>query len=70
MPMYNEVWGNLMDEAKEELDKAEESAYPNGDLWESMVHLRVVERVVNEMQQLLINVSKTAFERVMVEKAK
>jgi hypothetical protein len=41
----------------------------DGDLWEAMAHLDHAFKSTEEARQLLLNVSKTAFERVMKEKA-
>lgn len=66
---FGEKYDVLSDRVHRELSAAE-THIRNGDLWQTMVHLDVVIETAEEMRQLLLDVSKTAFERVMKEKAK
>ena len=64
--IYAEKYENLLKTAEAQIVSAKEAVY--GDLWNAKVELTKARLNLEEAEALLIQVSKTAFERVMNKK--
>lgn len=62
-----EKFEKLLNQTIRELEAAKQVT-AGGDLWQTMVHLDTVIENAEEMRGLLLEVSKTAFERVFKER--
>lgn len=69
MTTYGEAYRNALDNAETSLKEARK-ADSGGDLWQGRINILDALRALREADTLLLQVSKTAFERVFDEKAK
>lgn len=63
---HGQEYDRLIKTAEEELKRVDPTAY--GDLWAARIHLRKAITALDQADELLLKVSKTAFERVFKEK--
>ena len=68
MTTYGTVFNETIRKLEREVHAAREAA-DSGDLWQSMAYLNAAHIKVEEARQLLLDVSRTAFERVFQERA-
>lgn len=64
MTTYGEEYDRLLTRAKAELMEAADAS-TNGDIWEASIHLTECNNLVSQANDLLHDVSKAAFSRVM-----
>lgn len=65
--IYAEKYQEILKRIDDEVEAARQVT-AGGDLWHAMTHLDHAFDAVEEARQLLLDVSKTALERVMKEK--